>query len=89
MSMRKPWRWMLVVAGLLLGWIVLMDAHATVTNATLAKFCAGEAYPNTWRGLPGMRPAWATEARLEALCAVTAWLREDLGIALEDPLAWR
>lgn len=89
MSMRRRWVWATAGALLLFGYLVALEAHTTVTNATLAKFCVGQAYPNTWRGLPNQRPAWVTEARLDALCAVTAWLREDLGLALEDPSVWR
>ena len=48
-----------------------------VRNDKLAKVCRGEGYPNTWAAKGA--PTWATEERMDALCAVQRWLLWETG----------
>ena len=62
--------------------LTFSSAYETIVNPGLARYCRGGGYPNVWR--QAGKPAWATDARLAALCAVTEWIRDETGIGLDE-----
>jgi hypothetical protein len=62
--------------------VLVCNVHAAATDARLVRYCAGGFVGRTWQGAP---PPWAaTDARRAAVCATTAWLREEFGWRPDD-----